>query len=106
VSDAFDNSPTDATAPKDEKATKGQRGPKRRSMFGLGIFVGLALGIAGTIVVPDLFPTPEPDCTRPDRIEWSVDATDAVSLDIDQGGDGTDACNVTVVFTEPATASG
>ncbi len=90
----------DVATPADEPTPKRQRGPKRRTTFGLGLVVGLVLGVAGGIVVPDLFPEGEPDCVRPQQVTWSQTAEGNVSLQVDYEGDGTGGCDANIVFSE------
>ena len=90
------------TGPGDETAAtpRRQRGPRRRTTFGLGVVIGLALGIAGGIVVPDLFPEGEPDCVRPQQVVWSQNETGGVRLEVDYAADGVDGCDANIVFSE------
>lgn len=94
-------SDTSATPPSEGTSSPGkrQRGPRRRTTFGVGLAVGLALGVAGGIVVPDLFPAGEPDCTRPQQVTWTQ-SDDGVRLEVDYQGDGAGGCDANIVFSE------
>ena len=78
---------------------KRQWGPRRRTSFLLGTVVGLALGIAGTVTVPDLFES-SPDCDRPERVVWTLTDAGGERLEVDYGADTTDGCDANIVFSE------
>lgn len=66
-----------------------------------GVLLGLVLGIAGAVIVPDLLPEGQLDCVRPERVVWSQQ-DGGVRLDITYADDGADGCDAGVVFREPS----
>lgn len=94
MSDGFDSNASDDATP------HRSWGPKRRTSFALGIVLGLGLGVAGAIMVPDLFPEGQPDCTLPEQVIWAQTDADGVRLEVDYAGDGADGCDANVVFSE------
>ncbi len=94
MSDGFDSSAADDAKP------QRSRGPRRRTSFALGIVLGIALGISGALVVPDLFPEGQPDCTLPEQVTWSQTEAGGVRLEVDYAGDGAAGCDANIVFSE------
>lgn len=89
---------TDPTAPGADEPLR-RRGLRRRTSFAFGIVVGIVIGAAGAVTLPDLFDS-EPDCERPTSVSWEQASDGRVSLEVSYDGDGTDGCDANVVFSE------
>lgn len=96
-----DQARTDGTDGTDRTDRTGRGTSHRGGWFSGGLLVGLALGIAATLAAPQLLPQSAPDCVRPERVVWSQEGG-SVSTEVTYADDGTDGCQVQVVFQEPA----